>query len=206
MRSTQERYQVFKAEIKKGLKNNIQIASLPCGLMNDVLSQNFEGIKNFKLIGIDLDEACLEQAKAIALSKGLVYNTEFTKQDAWSISYQNQFDIFISNGLNLYVDDDSKVTNLYERIYNSLKPNGVLLTSTLSPSPEMSNESDWILKNISDEGKKLNNFLSEYVITFSKNQFRSVKHICQILEKCGYRDFDVNLGTYGIFPAIIAKK
>lgn len=204
--ATQSRYQIFKAEIKKRLKNNISIASLPCGLMNDILSQNFQDCKNFKLHGIDLDQSSIQQAKAISLTKGLTYHCKFTQEDAWEINYKNEYDMFISNGLNIYVDDDNKLIEMYKKIHTSLKNNGELITSTIVPSPDISKDSSWKMEKINPESYKLQKIVHEFFMNFSNNNLRTSNHLCKILEKSGFSNFEVIPDVLGIFVTVIAKK
>lgn len=204
--ATQTRYQIFKNEIKKLLQDNISIASLPCGLMNDILSQNFSNIKNFKLHGIDLDQASLDQARAIALSKGLIYHSKFTKEDAWEINYQNEFDLFVCNGLNIYVNDDEKIVKMYEKVYKSLKENGIILTSTLVPPPSESPDSTWKMDKINPEALKIQVSFLNYFMKYNTSNFKTPLGFIKLLEKAGFKNFEILPDALGIFVTIRAQK
>ncbi|WP_186644134.1 class I SAM-dependent methyltransferase [Fluviispira vulneris] len=204
--ATQSRYQIFKSEIQKRLKDNIKIASLPCGLMNDILSLNFQDYKNFMLHGIDLDSSSLQQARAISLTKGLTYHCKFTREDAWEINYKNEYDLFISNGLNIYVDNDEKQIEMYKKIHNSLKERGELITSTTVPPPDYNVDSTWKMDKINSEGIRLQTLFFKHFTNFNENTLRTPKQLCSILEKSGFSNFKILPDVLGVFVTIVATK
>nr|BFD31546.1 class I SAM-dependent methyltransferase [Pigmentibacter ruber] len=204
--ATQSRFQIFKTEIKKRLRDNISIASLPCGLMTDILLQDFKGINNFQLHGIDLDQSALDQAKAIALSKGLIHHCTFTREDGRKIEHKNQFDLVTSNGFNIYVDDEDKNIAFYKKIYQALTDKGELITSTIVPPPTEDPYSSWELKKINLDALKIQAIVMNYFTEFNKNNFKSAEKLCIILKKAGFNEFQVIPDNLGIFPTIIAKK
>lgn len=115
--STQERYQIFKKEAQSRFQNGVCFASLPCGLMSDLLSLDTHGADDFKFVGIDLDGTAIEQAKAIALVKGLHHSCAFYQMNAWDLDFHNEFDLLTSNGLNIYEEDDERVVDLYKKCF-----------------------------------------------------------------------------------------
>ena len=46
VKATQEHFQIFKLQLQKNLRNGIKIMSIPCGLMDDLLSLDFNGFDN----------------------------------------------------------------------------------------------------------------------------------------------------------------
>ncbi|BBH53059.1 class I SAM-dependent methyltransferase [Fluviispira sanaruensis] len=204
--ATQSRYQIFKSEIKKRLKDNIKIASLPCGLMNDILSLNFHDYKNFMIHGIDLDTSSLQQARAISLTKGLTYHCKFTREDAWEINYKNEYDLFISNGLNIYVDNDEKQIEMYKKIHTSLKENGELLTSTTVPPPDINKDSCWDMNKINSASYRFQNLFFKHFTNYNENNLRTPDQLCKILEKSGFSNFKILPDVLGVFVTIVATK
>ncbi|MDJ0519769.1 MAG: hypothetical protein QNJ74_27085 [Trichodesmium sp. MO_231.B1] len=52
---TQQRYVIFSEFIQNYVRDGIVFASLPCGVMRDLLKLDFTGVENFRLVGIDID-------------------------------------------------------------------------------------------------------------------------------------------------------
>ncbi len=204
--ATQHRYQIFKSEIKKRLRDNIKIASLPCGLMNDILSLDFHEYKNFLIHGIDLDKSSLQQARAIALAKGLIYHCKFTEEDAWDINYKNEYDLLISHGLNIFVDSDEKKIEMYKKMHASLRENGELITSTTVPPPELNKDSCWDIDKINSKDQRFQSLFFKYFTNNYENNVRTPQQLCNILEKSGFSNFEIIPDVLGVFVTIIAKK
>src|SRR3954453_22915513 len=86
--STRNRFKIFKKETQTRLKNDMTLASIPCGLMDDLLSLDYKNMKNVKLVGIDLDVESLELAYKNSQE---VYNLstetklEFRKKNAFML-------------------------------------------------------------------------------------------------------------------------
>ncbi|WP_210407430.1 class I SAM-dependent methyltransferase, partial [Hydrocoleum sp. CS-953] len=81
--ATQERYTNFSKILQNYVQENIVFASLPCGIMRDLLKLDFTGVDNFRLVGIDIDYESLELAKKLAQEYGLSEKVEFHQEDAW---------------------------------------------------------------------------------------------------------------------------
>ena len=54
--ATQERFGIFKKHLQQQLKTGMTLASVPCGLMDDLLGLDYSAHYDIKLVGIDLDE------------------------------------------------------------------------------------------------------------------------------------------------------
>ena len=204
--STQERYQIFRTEIASRFQDGVCFASLPCGLMSEFLSLETQTTKNFKFIGIDLDNIALEQAKSISLSKGLNHNCDFYKMDAWELEFQNEFDLLSSNGLNIYEIDDARVIRLYKNFYNALKNNGVLVVSTITPSPIESSESTWNMSAINQEDLQLQKLIFVDIVESNFQARRSVQHTIKQLAEVGFSNFKILPDSRGMFVTIVSQK
>ncbi|MGH8793005.1 MAG: SAM-dependent methyltransferase [Stackebrandtia sp.] len=130
-----ERFHRFKAEIAHSLRDGAVLASVPCGLMDDLLLQDYSGVRDVKLVGVDIDEESLGHAKDNAQARGLADRCEFLAQDAWEMNVDGEFDLLVSNGLNMYEPDPDRLTELYRRFRQALRPGGRLLLSFLTPPP-----------------------------------------------------------------------
>lgn len=124
VKATQERFKIFNHQLQKHLKSNMNLASIPCGLMDDLLRLDFSNVENIKLIGIDLDEHSLTLAHENAANLGKNVMTSFLKKDAWNLNIQERYDVLTSNGLNIYEPDDQKVVALYRQFLFLYSPLG----------------------------------------------------------------------------------
>jgi hypothetical protein len=61
----QERFMIFQKLAQSLLKENVVLASIPCGLMRDLLTLDFSNIDHFGLIGVDIDTESLDFAKEL---------------------------------------------------------------------------------------------------------------------------------------------
>src|SRR5258708_16484272 len=82
--ATQQRFSLFKIQIQQHICEGCSLASIPSGLMADLLDLDYFALKTFTLHGIDLDPETLSQAKIYAEEKGLLPHCQFFQKDAWS--------------------------------------------------------------------------------------------------------------------------
>ena len=154
-KSTRERFFIFQDQLQKYLKNDIKMASIPCGLMDDLLSLDYSHIANAELTGIDLDGESLDLAQRNAKN---IHNDAiqiaFHQRNAWDLNIIDKFNIIASNGLNIYEPDESKVIALYHEFWKALTTGGILITSFLTPPPALSSESTWKNVNPADALKQ----------------------------------------------------
>ncbi|MDP3532757.1 MAG: methyltransferase domain-containing protein [Alphaproteobacteria bacterium] len=204
VKATQERFKIFNQQLQKNLKNNMCLASIPCGLMDDLLRLDFSNVENIKLIGIDLDDHSLTLARENAdlLKKNVT--TSFLKKDAWNLDIHEQYDVLTSNGLNIYEPDDQKVVALYKQFYNALKPNGLLIASFLTPPPALSKESSW--RNVNAENAMKQKAIFADILQVQWQAFRTENQTRTQLEKTGFKGIEIMYDSQGMFPTIIARK
>ncbi|WP_287524975.1 hypothetical protein [Okeania sp. SIO2C2] len=68
--ASQQRYAHFGKVIQNYVEEDIVFASLPSGVIRDLLKLDFTGVENFRLVGIDIDSESLELAKKLAEEYG----------------------------------------------------------------------------------------------------------------------------------------
>lgn len=96
--ATQQRFIVFQDILKELIKDNMNLASIPCGLMDDLLTLDYSS---------SLDLAC-NNAQTHCIE-----NISVHKRDAWNLKINNEFDVITSNGLNIYEQKDKYVSLTY---------------------------------------------------------------------------------------------
>ncbi|MBA4749221.1 MAG: methyltransferase domain-containing protein [Alphaproteobacteria bacterium] len=202
--ASRERFAIFTKETQARLRDGMRLASVPCGLMDDLLRLDYTNAPTTELFGYDLDESSLDLAKANADYLAPSQKTSFIKCDAWHLPQDASFDLITSNGLNFYVPEDAAVINLYRTFWGALKPGGVLITSFLTPPPPLDPHSKWHLKNPGDMPKQMAIFKD--LMTAKWTGLRTEALTRAQLEDAGFVVEEVIYDTQGLFPTVIAKK
>src|SRR3990167_2400214 len=204
--ATQERFQIFLKENQKSVKNNASLATIPCGMMGELLYLKYDNINNIKLVGIDYDKNTLNDANSLSEKQKLSQYTQFIDRNAWDLNIHNAFDLISSNGLNIYEPDDVKVTQLYKVFYDALKPGGKLVTSFLSMPPQMTDQCEWNMTEINQNDLLLQKIIFVDIIQSKWQCYRSSQQTLKQLESVGFHDIEFIYGRAKIFPTIIAIK
>ena len=202
--ATRQRFGIFRDELQKRLHSGMHFASAPCGVMDDLLGLNLTDTHDVLFSGIDLDKRSLEIAHTSAQAKELEKMSSFYQSNAWDLSkFEGQFDVLTSNGLNIYVADDAKVTALYAEFFKTLKPGGILITSFLTPPPAMGGTT-WKGVNPADAAKQ--RILFGTIIGVGWQHFRTEETTRKQLKEAGFVDVEIIYDSQGMFPTVIARK
>jgi predicted O-methyltransferase YrrM len=202
--ATRERYHIFRKQAQKYVRPNVKIASIPCGLMDGLLSLDYYDAKGAQLVGIDLDSESIALAKANVRKYGKMPEISFIKRDAWQLEMHNAFHLITSNGLNFYEPNDDKVVALYRQFHQALKPQGVLVTSFLTPSPALSPQSSWL--NYDPEAERKQRALFTDIVQGKWQAYRTEEQTRAQLEAVGFRVLEVIYDRQGMFPTMVAQK
>jgi hypothetical protein len=204
--ATQQRFEIFKAQIQKRLFEGCCLASIPCGLMADLIDLDFSNLNEFSLHGIDLDPETLSQATRYAEEKKLVKNCSFSQKDAWDLKMPEKFDLLVSNGLNIYEPDDEKTIELYRQFYSCLKSQGTLITSFLTPPPIPGSKTEWDLKHVNQEDALMQKVIFSDILSAKWQVFRTEEEVKDHLKKAGFCDIEIHYDKAHIFPTVVATK
>ncbi|MEI7409933.1 class I SAM-dependent methyltransferase [Pectobacterium aroidearum] len=202
--ATRERFSIFKRLLQERLRPNAVMVSVPCGVMADLLLLNYTQHQDVKIIGIDLDRQALEEAYKLASQQGLENQISLVLADAWEIDLAAQADVITSNGLNVYEQDDDKVTELYRVFYSGLKPGGTLITSFMTPPPTQSQDSPWT--NAEPKLLALQYVLFSRIIGATWTAFRTHKQTQSQLEQAGFTSIQFINDRMHMYPTVIASK
>lgn len=198
--ATQQRFKIFKEEVQKRLHNGSSLASIPCGLMADLLDLDYSHTPDISITGIDLDLESIAHARQYSKKVHLEHLCTFSQQDAWALENDAEFDLITSNGLSIYEPDNAKVTTLYSGFWKVLKPGGILITSFLTPP------SEWKKDVVNPEDARLQKIIFADILDCKWQIFRSEKEVKSQLETAGFVDIKIIYDTAHIFPTIIARK
>jgi SAM-dependent methyltransferase len=204
--ATQQRFEIFKTEIQKRLHDAASLASIPCGLMADLLDLDFTNTPNVSLTGIDLDPESITYAKQYAETLNLNNHCNFSLCDAWSLDIHEEFDLITSNGLAIYEPDDAKVTELYRGFCEALKPGGCLVTSFLTPPPVPGLKTEWKMEAINMQDVLLQKIVFADILDCKWQVFRSEEIVKSQLKMAGFDEIEIIYDTAHIFPTVVAKK
>lgn len=202
VRATQERFRIFQRELQNSLRANQKIVSIPCGLMDDLLSLNYDDLENVEIVGIDLDPESLTHAQQNAQDHKK--KASFLKKNAWDLQAHEEYDLITSNGLNIYESNDEKVVALYKEFYKALRSKGKLITSFLTPSPALSSESSW--KDVNPREALKQKALFVDILQARFQFFRTEAQTRTQLEKAGFQNIEFIYDSKGMFPTVIAEK
>jgi ubiquinone/menaquinone biosynthesis C-methylase UbiE len=204
--ATQERFAIFKREIRKKIKEECFFASVPSGLMAEFLDQDFSSATSVKLEAIDLDLETLEQAKEYAQAKEVSEFCRFTQNDAWNLESEGLYDLIASNGLTIYEPDDKNVLRLFQRFFKALKVGGTLVTSFLTPPPIPGKSTEWDMNYVNSEDALLQKIIFTDILGAKWQVFRSEQTVRDLLNKAGFQEIEIFFDKAHIFPTITATK
>ncbi|HAT8916635.1 TPA: methyltransferase domain-containing protein [Legionella pneumophila] len=206
MLATQQRFELFLQENQKALVNGATLASIPCGMLGELLYLDFNGINNIRLMGIDYDQAALEEANALAKERNLDRFITLVCRNAWELNIQEEFDLISSNGLNIYEPDHNKVLDLYQQFHTALKKGGKLVTSFLTPPPHLSSQCEWMLNKINPEDLLLQRIIFSDILNAKFQCYRSSQQTQKQLALAGFKNIHFLYDEAHLFPTVIAEK
>jgi hypothetical protein len=204
--ATRERFGIFQQQLQGLLRPGAVLASIPCGLMGELLLLDYAGLDDIKLIGIDLDTAALDAAQTLAQQRDLAGRVTLRHEDAWTCGLNNEVDVLTSNGLNIYEADDARVTALYRLFFAALKPGGTLVTSFMTPPPVLSPQSPWHMAAVDQQALALQQLLFVRIIEAKWSAFRTYEQTREQLEAAGFSSIEFIDDRARMFPTVVARK
>lgn len=204
--ATRERFGIFRQQLQALLSPGLVLASVPCGLMGELLLLDYEQQPDIRLVGIDLDQQALDGALELARERGLADRLSLRCEDAWTPTLKGEVDVLTSNGLNIYEPDNTRVTALYRSFFDILKPGGTLVTSFLTPPPSLSTESPWNMAEVDQQSLSLQHLLFVRVIEAKWSAFRTHGQTMAQLVDAGFADIRFIDDRCRMFPTVVARK
>lgn len=196
--ATQERFRIFRDLTQPLLRPSMSLASLPAGLMDDLLTLDYSETPGVLLTAIDLDPATLREAEENYRRLQPRVEVLVEQTDAWQLGSHERWDLLTSNGLNIYVQDDDRCTEFYRNVAQALKPDGIFLLSFIT-SPEQ-----WLPK--AAEALDYQRFLFKEVVPVKWSCVRDESKTREQLAKAGFEVVTVSYDSQRMFPAVVARK
>ena len=202
----QQRFKIFLNESQRNVMQDAKLASIPCGMMDELLYLDYANIDNIELTGIDMDAGNIADAKALAEQREVSKFVRLQQVNAWELDCLEEFDLISSSGLGIYVMDNERVTTLFGRFFMALKPGGRLVTSCLTLPPTITTECEWDITQVHRDDLQLQKILFNDVIEMKWEYFRSTEQTKSQLEFVGFQRFYITYDEAKIFPTIVAYK
>lgn len=196
--ATQERFEIARTLTQQQLQAGMALASLPCGLMDDLLSLDYSDLEEVELTGIDLDPEALREAEDRCRALRPPVAAAFERRDAWQLDASDRWDLLTSNGLNIYVQDDDRCVELYRHVCQGLRANGIFLISFITPPQQ------WQPNQASD--LEFQRLLFQRVIQARWNCLRDESQSRQQLQAAGFEVVEVHYDSQRMFPTAVARK
>lgn len=203
--ATYQRQQIFKRENQEKIQNGNHLASIPSGLMSELLDLDYSGISEIELTAVDLDTNAFiySEEKYPLLYKKFKINKKY--QDALQLEVVNQFDLISSNGLTIYIPDDAIVAKLFNNFYMALKPGGKLVTSFLTYTTNFLEKTEQLpINDIVQHKCDLAIFVD--ILQAKWSCFRTTAQITNLLKSNGFTDIKVFADDNYVFPTVTAYK
>jgi SAM-dependent methyltransferase len=196
--ATQQRFRLMRGLTQPLLRSGMQLASLPSGLMDDLLTLDYAASEGVSLTAIDLDAEALDAALRNHRERQSPVAIACEQRDAWQLGCQGRWDLITSNGLNIYVDDDELCTAFYRQVAEALRPEGMFLVSFITPPDH------WQPYSRADlEQQRL---LFEDVVPVRWMCHRDESTTRGQLAEAGLEVISVHYDEQRMFPAVLARK
>ena len=205
-RASQQRFLIFQKLAQDLIKPGVRLASVPCGLMADLLTLDYAGIDTFELWGLDVDEESIALAAQRAHELNLAGHTSFFKRDAWALEIDNEVDGLLSSGLNIYVEDYDQEMALYGQFHRALKKGGKLISSFFTPPPECDPDSIWDMSYVDPEDIRIARILFGDFLGGSWQKYRTSDDMEGMLGQAGFEDLEFFYDPLRIMPTVTATK
>ena len=198
---------MYKRQVLQSyVQEDVVFASLPCGIMRDLLKLDFTGVENFRLVGIDIDSESLELAKKLSEEYGLSEKVKLYQEDAWNIPFQEEFTLLRSSGLIVYEPDDNKVTELYRKFFQALKPGGILVSSFKTPCSDLDPNSERNINQLNQDDMLLSKIIFTDILNTKLRGFRSSSTTKLQLQTVGFDDIEFIWDNARMYPMVVAHK
>ncbi len=205
-KATQQRFIHFQKAMQPLVREGICMASVPCGVMRDLLTLDFSSVREYSLIGIDIDPHALELARDLSIAQGIASQVQLFNKDVWDFDFDGKFDVITSNGLTIYEPLDEKVVELLNLFYRGLKPGGTLVISSITFPPGFPVTSEWILDLFSKEDLLMQKIILADILEAKWQAYRSTAQMQSLLEQADFKSCQWIYDDAHLFPTFVAKK
>ncbi len=196
--ATQERFRILRNLTQPLLRSGMKLASIPSGVMDDLLTLDYGKFQGVTVTAVDLDSESLAYAKENYSRRGASVNFESEQRDAWNLESRERWNLVTSNGLNIYVESNQRCVDLYRSIATSLRPGDHFILSFITPVET------WRVKDAS--ALEQQRFIFRDVLPVKWQCLRSEELTRTQLAEAGFEVLRVEYDSQRMFPAVVARK
>jgi Putative methyltransferase len=168
----------------------LAILSVPCGIPRDLVEgaamarQRGADLSKVTFHGLDLDPEVLRKATRFVEENGLKKFRTLEGDALCGSSYPAAADFIISTGLAEFLDDE-KLGVLYGRVFATLRPGGVFLSSGMQRRA-----------------------ISEYLLKIAELRvnYRSAERLAELARAAGFAEVRASYDDLGIQSILVARK
>lgn len=204
--ATQERLIIMLQLLQESLHDNMSILNVPCGLMRNLAALNYQGLKDVKVEGIDIDPETIKHAEKMTQLYNPEIGIDLKVEDAWNIKSVEAYDLILCHGLTIYEPNDVRVTELYKKLHKALKPSGKLIVTTITPPPTAEDSGDWDMAQVDLEMLLLQRILIKDMINVGWQSYRTIELTQKLLGDAGFKNPTVHSDRVRMFPTLVAVK
>ena len=206
VQASRERYWHFQDAIQAELYRAHRIASIPCGRMSEVLTLAPEDLQGVEIFGLDLDSDALRLAQSLAVERRVGHQVSLRRGDAWNLDLSPEFDLITTNGLTIYESSEAKVADLYRRLAAGLVPGGLLVTSYLTPPPDLDRRSSWDPAEYDPEALRLESLIFRDICGATWQNHRTEAVLAPMFDDAGLDIERVIWDRARAFPTVLLRK
>jgi SAM-dependent methyltransferase len=206
-----QRYERLSELVAPRLGPGRRVASVPCGVMDDVLRQPTALLDDVSVIGADIDDESLRLAAELAEQRGVSDRVELRRADAWDLDLGEPVDLLLSNGLNIYESDRERLVALYRQFHDNLVPGGELLVSYIPPLPPPPASSPvaarvWASLGMSADDVRRDRAIFGDLLSAKYLNVTSTDELTAQLREAGLSLREVHFSEYGVLPIAVATR
>ena len=206
-----QRYERLSDLVAARLGPGRRVASVPCGVMDDVLRQPAALLEGVSVIGADIDHESLRLAAELAEQRGVSDRVELRRADAWDLDLGEPVDLLLSNGLNIYESDRERLVALYRQFHDNLAPGGEVLVSYIPPLPPPPAGSPvaariWASLGMSVDDVRRDRAIFGDLLSAKYLNVTSTDELTAQLREAGLSLREVHFSEYGVLPIAVAAR
>jgi SAM-dependent methyltransferase len=203
--ATQERLIIMRQLLQVALHDDMDILTVPCGLMGNLAALDYQGLSNVTIDGIDINPQTIAHAKNMIKLYRPNVQISLKVEDAWDIDCTERYDLILCHGLTIYEPDDRRVMELYRKFHRALKPGGKLIVTTITP-PTAENSGDWDMTHVDLKMLLLQRILIKDMVNVDWQSYRTIELTEKLLEDAEFKNPKVHPDRVRMFPTLVAIK
>lgn len=198
-------FKTIQTILQQSLQNGLHMASAPCGVMGEILTLDYQAIKNIRLTAIDADFQSIVHAGELAEEKGLSTVVSFFQTDLEGLNPKDAYHILIHHAWTMGNFSKNKIQPFLRQCFKALQPGGLFISNFSTCSPEQSKDSPWHMSAISPEMLRLQNLLFSQIIRHVEEPTQTLDSMANFLKEAGFSGIEFIPDDSKMVVTILAK-